>query len=131
MVVVLFSEPVLTEETINLPTPVSGSRSSWSQDLKNQQGLQKAFVCGSSICHSLPYQGSSLVVQWLGLRTFTAESRGSIPGPETKILQATGVAKGKKDLQYKMKTDMKVSLLKYSYNKTLIYLKFITLWFFI
>ena len=71
------------------------------------------------------------MVRWLGLRTFTAESWGSIPGPETKILQATGVAKGKKDLQYKMKTDMKGSLLKYSYNKTLIYLKFITLWFFI
>ena len=93
---VLFSEPVLTEETINLPTPVSGSQTSWSQDLKNQQGLQRAFVCGSSIHHSLPHQGSSLVVHWLGFRTSTAEGPGSIPGLETKILQATSAAKGKK-----------------------------------
>ena len=33
--------------------------------------------------------GNSLVVQWLGLHAFTAEGPGSIPGRETKILQAT------------------------------------------
>ena len=32
---------------------------------------------------------NSLVVQWLGLRAFTAEGPGSIPGWGTKILQAT------------------------------------------
>ena len=31
--------------------------------------------------------GNSLVVQWLGLRTFTDEDVGSIPGPGTKIRQ--------------------------------------------
>ena len=32
--------------------------------------------------------GNSLVVQWLGFHTFTAEGLGSIPGLGTKILQA-------------------------------------------
>ena len=32
--------------------------------------------------------GNSLVVQWLGLRAFTAMGPGSIPGQGTKILQA-------------------------------------------
>ena len=32
--------------------------------------------------------GHSLEVQWLGLHTFTAEGRGSIPGRGTKISQA-------------------------------------------
>ena len=32
---------------------------------------------------------NSLVVQWLGLRAFTAKGLGSIPGSGTKILQAT------------------------------------------
>ena len=32
--------------------------------------------------------GTSLVVQWLGLHTFTAEGTGSIPGQGTKIPQA-------------------------------------------
>ena len=32
--------------------------------------------------------GNSLVAQWVGLRTLTAEAPGSIPGSETKILQA-------------------------------------------
>ena len=32
--------------------------------------------------------GNSLVVQWLGLRTFTAKVVGSIPGQGTKIPQA-------------------------------------------
>ena len=30
---------------------------------------------------------SFLVVQWLGLRAFTAEALGSFPGQETRILQ--------------------------------------------
>ena len=33
--------------------------------------------------------GTSLVVQWLGLRVFTAKDRGSIPGRGTKIPQVT------------------------------------------
>ena len=37
--------------------------------------------------------GNFLAVQWLGLHAFTAEGSGSIPGQETKILQATGMAK--------------------------------------
>ena len=32
--------------------------------------------------------GDSLMVQWLGLHSFTAEGTGSIPGRGTKILQA-------------------------------------------
>ena len=32
---------------------------------------------------------NSLVVQWLGLRAFTAKGLDSIPGSGTKILQAT------------------------------------------
>ena len=32
--------------------------------------------------------GNSLVVQWLGLGTFTTEGLGSIPGWGTKILKA-------------------------------------------
>ena len=32
--------------------------------------------------------GNSLVVQWLGLRAFTAKGVGSVPGWEIKILQA-------------------------------------------
>ena len=31
--------------------------------------------------------GNSLVVQWLGLHTLTAESEGSVPGWGCKILQ--------------------------------------------
>ena len=34
-------------------------------------------------------QGNSLVVQWLGLSTLTALALNSIPGPGTKIPQAT------------------------------------------
>ena len=33
-------------------------------------------------------KGNSLVVQWLGLHTFTAEAPGLIPGRESEILQA-------------------------------------------
>ena len=36
--------------------------------------------------------GNSLVVQWLGLRAFNAESTGLIPGQKTKISQAVGWA---------------------------------------
>ena len=32
--------------------------------------------------------GNSLVVQWLGFRTSTAEGTGSIPAQQTKILHA-------------------------------------------
>ena len=35
------------------------------------------------------HMGLSLVVQWLGLSTFTTRGPGSIPGLETKILQIT------------------------------------------
>ena len=38
--------------------------------------------------------GNSLVVQWVGLRAFTAEGAGSNPGQETKIPQA--VQRGQK-----------------------------------
>ena len=37
--------------------------------------------------------GDSPAVQWLGLKAFTAEGAGSIPGQGTRILQAHGVAK--------------------------------------
>ena len=38
---------------------------------------------------SLHCHGNSLAIQWLGLRAFTAEGPGSIPGWGTKIPQAT------------------------------------------
>ena len=39
-------------------------------------------------CHNkIPY-GNSLVVQWLGLGTFTAVGPGWIPGGKIRILQA-------------------------------------------
>ena len=41
-------------------------------------------------------RGNSLVVQWLGLSTFTAEGLGSIPGQGTKIPQAARHGQGKK-----------------------------------
>ena len=40
--------------------------------------------------------GNSLAVQWLGLSAFTAKDLGSIPGWETKILQAVQHSLGKK-----------------------------------
>ena len=43
--------------------------------------------------------GNPPVVQWLGLRAFTAEGAGSIPGQETKIPQA--VWHGQKKKVYK------------------------------
>ena len=39
------------------------------------------------------FSGNSLVVQWLGLRAFTAEGLGSIPGRGTKIPQASKCGK--------------------------------------
>ena len=42
--------------------------------------------------------GCSLVVQRLGLGTFTAVGPGSVPGQGTKILQAMGHGKKKKKL---------------------------------
>ena len=39
---------------------------------------------------------SSLTVQWLGLRTFTADGTGSIPGWGTKIPQVQGQKKKKR-----------------------------------
>ena len=41
-------------------------------------------------------KGNSLVVEWLGLRTFTAEGLGSIPGRGTKISQAASCGQKKK-----------------------------------
>ena len=45
---------------------------------------------------------NSLMVQWLGLSTLTAEGLGSIPGQRTKISQVSqhGLAKKKKELQW-------------------------------
>ena len=40
--------------------------------------------------------GTSLVVQWLGLRASNAGGTGSIPGWETRILQAVQCGKKKK-----------------------------------
>ena len=37
------------------------------------------------------------MVQWLGLRAFTAEGAGSIPGQGTKIPQAAWPGGGRKD----------------------------------
>ena len=45
----------------------------------NRQHLLRVLLLGVA--------GSSLAVQWLGLSTFTSMAPGSIPGPETKILQ--------------------------------------------
>ena len=40
--------------------------------------------------------GNSLAVQWLGFGAFTAMGPVSIPGQETKILQAAGCSKTNK-----------------------------------
>ena len=47
-------------------------------------------------------RGNSLVVQWLGLSAFTAESLGSIPGQGTKILKATQCSKNRKEYILKL-----------------------------
>ena len=54
--------------------------------------------------------GNSLAVQWLGLRTFTTEVTGSIPGEGTKILQAMRGQKRKK--KRKEKKTVGASILK-------------------
>ena len=45
--------------------------------------------------NTIIYMGNSLVVQWLGLRTFTTEGTGSIPGWGNKIPQAVWCSKKK------------------------------------
>ena len=42
-------------------------------------------------------QGNSLVVQWLGLSTFTAMGLRSVPGHQTKILQASWHSRKKRE----------------------------------
>ena len=42
--------------------------------------------------------GNSLAVQWLGLRAFTAEDVGSIPGRGTKVPQAVRCSQKKINL---------------------------------
>ena len=42
--------------------------------------------------------GNSLVVQWLGLASFTTMARGSIPGQGIKILQAMRHGQKKKSI---------------------------------
>ena len=61
-------------------TPVSQLIEEWSVEDIIGLVLQKG--------HKKWSQGNSLVVQWLGLCTFTAEGLGSIPGQGTKIPQA-------------------------------------------
>ena len=53
--------------------------------------------------------GNSLGVQWLGLRAFTAEGVGLIPGPGTKIL-GSHVVWPKIKLKKKKKTRLVVLL---------------------
>ena len=60
-----------------------------------------------------PPAGSSLGLQWLGLRTYSAGHTGSIPGRGTKIPQACGTAKEilkKKKKKKKAKEKFKKSL---------------------
>lgn len=40
------------------------------------------------LCSKVEILGNSLEVEWLGLSAFTVEGMGSIPGQESKILQA-------------------------------------------
>ena len=57
-----------------------------------------------------PPAGSSLGLQWLGLRTYSAGHTGSIPGRGTKIPQACGTAKEilkKKKAEEKFKKSLK------------------------
>ena len=53
------------------------------------------------------FWGNSLVVQWLGLHTFTAKGPGSIPGQETKIhtLHSTAEKKRKNTGVSKLEID--------------------------
>ena len=54
--------------------------------------------------------GNSLVVQWLGLASFTTMARGSIPGQGIKILQAMRHGQKKKSI---MNHKFKVAFLNY------------------
>ena len=54
--------------------------------------------------------GNSLVVQWLGLRAFTVEGVGSIPGRGTKILQAVQCGQKKRMLVDRNMVPIAVSL---------------------
>ena len=47
--------------------------------------------------------------QWLGLRTFTAEGPGSIPGRGTKIPQATQCSQKKKKRKEEERSDQRLS----------------------
>ena len=53
-------------------------------------------ICGFGFFVLNCYTGNSLAVQWLGLRAFTAEGPGSIPGRGTKIPQAAWCGKKQK-----------------------------------
>ena len=50
------------------------------------EGQAYGLNCVSSKIHM---QGDSLVLQWVGLSTFTAEGPGSVPGQGPKIPQAS------------------------------------------
>ena len=57
---------------------------------------RKTKDCRYCICVKKHCVGNSLVVQWLGLCAFTAESLGSVPGWGTKIPQAVRCGQKKK-----------------------------------
>ena len=61
--------------------------------------------------------GNSLAVQWLGLRAFTVEGPGSIPGQETKIPQAKQCGQKKKK-----SCDMYMCLCVYIYKHICVYI---------
>ena len=52
--------------------------------------------CRCCVCVKKHCVGNSLVVQWLGLGAFTAESLGSVPGCGTNIPQAVRCGQKKK-----------------------------------
>ena len=54
------------------------------------------YKMGSKSIDSSDQVGTSLVVQWLRLRPFTAEGLGSIPGPGTKTPHAAWCGQKKK-----------------------------------
>ena len=60
---------------------------------QNYSFLNAVQIPTQSLCSNICSTGNSLEVQWLGLHASMAGGTSSIPGWETKILQALGVAK--------------------------------------
>ena len=82
----------------------SEARLSWRQPLKQATNHKLVSVLGMKNKRNYSAK-NSLAVQWLVLRTLTAESTGSIPGWGTKILQAAWYSQNKQTNKKKKRSD--------------------------